>query len=236
MTLGRALGGSQLNDSARNQMQSTVQGDYLNANPYLDQMVNNAMDDVQGRVQSAFGAGGRFGSGINQEVLARELGKTSANIRGQNYGMERGYQNQAMNNAPAFAQQDYGEIGKIAAVGQQRDTYNQQLLDEARQRFDYTQGGEGAKKSLSDFSQFVQGNYGGTQTSQNPYFTNQGAGILGGALGGAQMMGSLQGMAPGLFQGAVGAMGPQIPGALSGLGGPWGLAGGAVLGGLLGGF
>jgi hypothetical protein len=223
MTLGRALGGSRLNDSARNQMQTTVDGGYLNSNPYIDRMFDNAAGQVQSRVNSAFGAGGRFGSGINQEVLTRELGNTAADIYGKNYAQERAYQNAAMGAAPGFANQDYGEIGKIAAVGSQRDAYNQALVDEARQRFDYEQGGEGAKKSLADFMGFIQGNYGGTTTTTNPYYQNQGAGILGGALSGAQMASSL----------GLGSM-SSLPWASSF--GPAGLAGGAILGGLLGGF
>lgn len=235
LTLGRALGGSRLNDTARDQLQRTVEGGYLNSNPYLDATFNKAANAVQARTDSAFSRAGRTGSGAHKQVFQQGLNDLATDIYGNNYARERQYQNAGILTAPGFAQGDYGEIGKIAAVGAQRDMYNQQLLDEARQRFEYETGGD--RNNLSEFINWINGagGQGGTQSTNNPYYQNRGAGILGGALSGAQLMGGLQTAAPSLFQGAVGAMGPQIPGALSGLGGPWGLAAGAGLG-ILGGL
>ena len=55
-----------------------------------------------------------------------------------------------------------------------------------------------------------------------------------GALGGAGLMNTAQGLFPSMFQSAVGAAGPQIPGALSFAGGWPGMAASALLGGILG--
>lgn len=188
LTIGRALGGSRLNDSARNQLQTTVDGGYLNANPYLDATFNKAADAVQARTDSAFSRAGRTGSGSHKQVFQQGMNDLATDIYGGNYARERQYQNAGILSAPAFAQGDYGEIGKIAAVGAQRDQYNQQLLDEARQRFEYETGGD--RNNLTEFINWINaaGGQGGTQTSTQPYYQNKGAGILGAALGAGSLL------------------------------------------------
>ena len=83
-------------------------------------------------------------------------------------------------------------------------------------------------QNLGKYASIIQpgAGIGGTSSStQNqPTYNNPLAGALGGAVGAA----GLQSAMPSLFQGAVGAMGPQIPGALSAFGGPAGMALGAV--------
>ena len=243
MTLGRALGGSKLTDSARGVMQNTVDGNYLDItqNPKfssaLGQISDRYRETIAPQTDAAFSRSGAFGGsahrnqmGINQRELSRGMNDMAASM----YDQERNRQMAATGLAPQFANNDYSEIAKISAVGDQRDAYNQSLLNDAVQKYGFD--ANKSRQNLSDYLGFVSGASAGTgqQQTNTPLYQNKGAGILGGALSGAQMFGGLQSMAPGLFQGAVGAMGPQIPGALAGLGGPGGLALGAGIGGLLG--
>jgi hypothetical protein len=245
MTLGRALGGSRLNDSARGVMQNTVDGNYLDItqNPKfssaLGQISDRYKETVAPQTDAAFSRSGVFGGsahqnqmGINQRELSRGMNDMAASM----YDQERNRQMAATGLAPGFANNDYNEIAKLSAVGDQRDAYNQSLLNDAVQKYGFD--ANKSRQNLSDYLGFVSGAAGdtGTKTQTQPNSSNRGAGILGGALSGAQMFGGLQSMAPSLFQGAVGSMGPQIPGMLSGFGGPGGLALGAGIGGLLGMF
>lgn len=93
-------------------LHSVAQGDYLNSNPYLDQMFGSASDSVTRAYQtatapqtdSAFASAGRYGSGAltgareqNQQALGNQLGNMASNIYGGNYQMERGRQDAASN-------------------------------------------------------------------------------------------------------------------------------------------
>ena len=192
LTTDRALSGSPLMNSAQGLLTDTMQGDYLNSNPYLDQNVNKALDTVQQRVNSAFGQGGRFGSGINQGVLAKEMGDTASQMYGQNFDQERSRQMQGMLFAPQMANQDYFDIGQLANVGMQKEGRSQGLINEDVNKYNYN--ANLPANALRNYIGLTGGNFGGTQTSSSPYYQNQGASALGGALGGASLGGSLGGM------------------------------------------
>jgi hypothetical protein len=77
MAQNRAIQGSPVEQAMQNQVQGTLQGDYLNSNPYLDQMYNTAAqrvtetfnDQVMPGINASFGAAGGQGSKIHQEPL-----------------------------------------------------------------------------------------------------------------------------------------------------------------------
>lgn len=90
----------------------TANGDYLNSNPYLDQMFGSAAGNVTRAYQTAtapqtdanFEATGRYGSGAlanarsqNQLDLGTTLNNLSSNIYGTNYANERQLQTTAAN-------------------------------------------------------------------------------------------------------------------------------------------
>jgi len=85
----------------------TLAGDYLDSNPWLDSYVGDVLGDVGDQVRSEFSQAGRYGSGYNQSVLARELARASTAIRGQEYGQERGRQMQAAGMIPALRSAEY---------------------------------------------------------------------------------------------------------------------------------
>jgi hypothetical protein len=190
-------------NNAQGLLTDTLQGDYLSpdSNPYLGGMLNNAMNSVQSRVNSAFGSGGRYGSGINQEVMTRELGNSANEILGGNYSNERNRQMQGMLFAPQMANQDYFDIGQLANVGAQKEGRAQGQINEDINRYNYNSNLEA--NALRNFIGLTGGNFGGTTTNSTPYHSNNTASTLGAGLG---LLGTL-GNAGSTFAGMGGAMG-----------------------------
>ncbi len=154
-TAQRAASGSPLNAAASQQMQSTINGDYLAAqqlDPYFDQ--------ARRSVDSQFANSGRYGSGLHKTALAETFGNIAAN----QYGNERDRQMQASQFAPTLAQQDYADMQALSGVGQQREAMAGNILGDQMDRFNFEQGIDQAK--LADYMQLVQGNYGGTNVER----------------------------------------------------------------------
>lgn len=76
---------------------STAEGGMLTNNPYIDKMVKDAQDSAADQTNRLFAAGGRYGSGTHQGVLANEMGKISNDLRFNNYNTERDRQLSAAN-------------------------------------------------------------------------------------------------------------------------------------------
>lgn len=84
---------------AQNLVNQNLSGANLNGNPYLEGIIGATNRDVTNGVNSQFNAAGRFGSGANQGILASKLAEADNNLRYQNYSTERGYQQNAINDA-----------------------------------------------------------------------------------------------------------------------------------------
>jgi hypothetical protein len=214
----RARNGSPLMAAAQAELGKTLGGAYLNANPYLQSMIDaatrgvtrNYQDTVSPGIDSAFSLAGRYGSGAHvaahdaaERILATQLGDIAGNLGYQGYAAERNNMLNALNAAPAYAQADYGDIAQLADVGRQREAAEQALINDQIARWNFEQQQPADK--LAQYAQLSRGDFGGTTTTTAPY--SSGAGILGGATSGA---------------GAGAAFGP------------WGAGIGAILGGLLG--
>ena len=210
----RALAGSPTLNAANNQVTNTMNGDYLSpdSNPYLKANVDQAMGDVQSRVNSQFN-NNNFGGSAHQEVLQRGLGDVANNMYGQNYAQERNRQLQATTQAPTLANADYMDGQMLQSIGGQRQGLAQNYLNQASGQFN----------NANNFQYDQLGRYGdvvtrgmgggGTQTSTGTMPDNQSSPIAG-AIGG----------------GATGyAIGSAIP-ALGASGGLWGAGAGALLG------
>lgn len=189
---GRALYGSPLTTAAQNQLTSTLNGDYLNSNPYIDQTYNQAAGNVVNKyneitnpgIDSAFTKGGRFGSGAyasarnqSDRTAAQELGNLATNIYGQNYANERQNQIQGQLYAPDLANQDYYDINQLSAVGDYNTNLSQAQIDADMARYNYN--ANKPLNALQQYQQMIQGNYGGTSTATNPYFRNSTGDTLG---------------------------------------------------------
>jgi len=96
---GRLGGGTQLSntgapgagpvDTALGTLSQTAQGDFVGANPFLNQTFDRAADAVQDRIASQFGQSGRFGGAQQQLLTGRTLNDLSNQIFGGAFQQER---------------------------------------------------------------------------------------------------------------------------------------------------
>lgn len=203
-------------------------GDMMN-NPYMTGMANAAADSITRAYQtatapqtaSAFAGSGRYGSGAygnavsqNQQDLATQLGNSMNNLYGGMYqnnmqnmlqgaqGLSTNYntaaqqQLQGSMNAPNIVNSVNGGISNLYNMGGNQQALNQQQINAPWQL-------------LNNFSNLVQGQYGGTMTSTQPYYQNRMAGGMGGAMGGAML-----GSAFGPIGMGIGALGGGLMGML----------------------
>lgn len=222
----RAELGSPILNDAQDQLASTMRGDYLNNNPYLQSAIDaassgitrNYREAIRPGIDSTFERAGRYGSNAYQtmqdqaqDTLAKNLGNVASQLSYADYGRERQLQDQAMQLAPAFAQADYDDIKQLGDVGSIYDAQSQAELSADIDRFNFEQTKPYNK--LGQYLAMIQGGYGGTQNTTTPFFSNRGANMLSGGLAGLGAAGRL-GMGGGDF-------------------GTWALGGLGALGGLL---
>jgi hypothetical protein len=149
----RALAGNPLLPAAQQQQQNVISGAYLQNNPYFNQAMQGAAqgatqnyNDAIKAAQGSASMAGRYGSGASADIqnrAANTLASTLANKYGelayQNYGAERGMQNQAAMNAPGLAQADYADISQLANVGKTAEDYQKTALQADLDRFNFEQ-------------------------------------------------------------------------------------------------
>jgi hypothetical protein len=224
LTEQRALAGSPVQNAANQQLQATLNGDFLHGGAGFNAALDAARNRILPDIQSRYSRGGRYGSGLGREAEARALADSFA----AQYGNERENQLRAMFFAPQAAASDYRDMNALAGVGAQREGQAQSSIDEAMSRHNF--GQQEPVDRLRQYRELIDGNFGNQQQSQTTGFRgNRGAGILGGALAGGQLAG-LMGLAPHAATAAT-ATAPAM--AAMGLGPIGGLIG---LGGLLGGL
>lgn len=222
MMTDRATAGTPITPAAQGLLTGTLNGDYLNPqnNPgfklALDDVANAYSRGTAAQTDAAFNRAGAYGGSAYKEMTEannRAFGDSLTKLAGDMYQQERGRQMSGLLAAPSIGGMDYADIDRLAGAGAMQDAYGQDVINADIDRYNYTQNLPA--DALRNYISLTGGNYGGTNTTTQPYFENKGAGLLGGAIGGG-MLG--YGAAP-----------------LLGLSGPVGLAAGAGLG-LLGGF
>lgn len=181
----RAMQGSPVNAAASGNLQSTLQGDYLNSNPHLQGAMDAAMSGITRNYQnavapgidSAFSGAGRYGSGMHanqhdmaQQNLADQLSDVGAAMAYKGYDDERMNQMRAAALAPTAAAQDYQDIGQLMQAGQIREAQANDELSESIYRHNYSQNEP--RDRLAEYMALVAGgNFGGSTTTQQPYFS-----------------------------------------------------------------
>ncbi len=99
-TYGRLAPGAETGiASAQSLVNRNLSGANLQGNPYLDAILGKTRQNVTSAVGDQFGTSGRFGSGMHAAILSRELADAENQARYQDYSTERGYQQQAINDA-----------------------------------------------------------------------------------------------------------------------------------------
>jgi hypothetical protein len=209
----RATQGSPLNAAAQGQIQSTINGDYLD--PTNNPAYGGLMQDVRNQVNSQFGTAGRTGSGAHTGVMTRGM----MDAGGRLYEQERKNQLNATTIAPTLAATDYNDASALLGVGAQREGLGQQYVDDQLARYNYAQ--QQPWMNLNNYSGAVSGlgSLGGTNTITSPGSSSN---AVGGALGGGLMGGMLGGQLFGGMGGMSANQGSWLGAGLGALGGIFG--------------
>lgn len=166
--------------------QRTLAGDYLSpdSNPWLKQTFNSGADAIQARLGSQFGGAGRFNSGAMVGASGQALTDLAGDIYGGNYQAERARQMQAAGMAPGL---DRGVM-----QGAQAQLMGGGILDEeALRKANF--GWENLDRYTNQLSRISSP----FSVQSTPMARNRGAGILGGALAGAQLFSNFGGFGGG---------------------------------------
>ena len=189
----RALSGSPITSAADNLATNTLNGNYLNSNPYLDANFNAGAQAIKTNYMNAIGdtasnlsGEGRYGSGAQlyannnaNNTLATDLGNLYTNTYYNNYNNERANQMSTMGQATNLANQDYTDLSKLSDVGSAQDAYNQSTTDADVDRWNYNQNL--AYNKLAQYMGLINGSYGMSSTTSTPV---SGTSSLGNALSG----------------------------------------------------
>lgn len=189
--------------SSLGQIGQTAAGGFLQGNPYQQAMVQAATrpltqqygEQIVPGIASLYSRAGRYGSGSMERALSgateaygRALGDVTSNIVGQDYARERGLQQQAQlgqaalaQAAPSFYQSSFLPAQTLAQVGAAREAIAARPLQEAIQRYQYSQ--QLPYQQLQGFLSSVYGTpMGSSQIAQVPQAqvnrTAQNLGIL----------------------------------------------------------
>ena len=186
LTSARALNGSPLLDTASRTISGIASQD---PTELISNSVNSAIDSASRNllpgINSAFASGGRTGSGLAAQAQADVLGSVATNAVNSLLPTIRSQQLQAASLLPGLANQDYVDYGNLFNVGAQRQSLNQNEINDSINRFNFNQQNpiDRARALLSAATGVPGGTI--TSSSSQPLYRNTGAGILGGASSGA---------------------------------------------------
>lgn len=210
---------------------ATAGGAFLMGNPYQQQMIQAATRPIMQQfeeqtlpgIASGFSQAGRYGSGAMERALgrateatSRAIGDVSTNIAFQDYGAERGRQQQAIlgqitaaGQAPQIYGQQFLPSQQLAQIGAAREAIAGLPLQEQMQRFQFAQ--QAPRESLQSFLSSVYGTplAGSQYAPQQQAQTNRAGNVFGGLATGAgigSMLGGTTGAGYGAALGALGGL------------------------------
>lgn len=168
-------------------LSDTLSGKYTDptSNPFFQGVADLVRSQVTPAVDSRFGAAGAFGSPLHQIGLSQGITRELAPHLFSAYQQERGFQNQAINNADAIAGRSATTRGNILQdIGNVYQGQNQAELDAARYRAEADraarlEGSSNYQDALARIGQFFRtekneaSSSSKTKGKQNPGFGNQ---------------------------------------------------------------
>lgn len=183
MISDRAINGSPVSSAAQNLAVNTLNGNYLNSNPFLDSMFDRASGAVQNRISSQFGQYGRDVS-ASLPFQQQGLNDLATQIYGGNYDAERNRQMQMLPYQQQIANQPYQDAAMLRGVGSEVEGMAGNIINDNVSRWNFEQ--QRPELALDSFLNRTMGNTMGS-TSVTPQYSNPGMGALGGAMTGASM-------------------------------------------------
>lgn len=155
----RGMAGSPLNAAAGGYVSDVLGGKYLGQDaPGMDAVRNRA----RAAADSTYSGLGRYGSGAHDTAVADSIGA----LEYGRYGQELDRMGGAAALAPTIAGQDFIDLNAVLGAG---DRYQQELQGEIEadvDRYNFEQ--QAPYANLQAFQDFIQGAYGGQQTSRTP--------------------------------------------------------------------
>lgn len=170
----RAAVGSPVNDAASGELTKTLNGGYLNNNPYLDQVVGQSSRDVMAGMDKLNARSGSFGNSGVYQSTARELADSSARIRYGDYNNERNRQVGSIGLAPQIANQDYVDANAALQAGNAFQSQDQRNLTDQYSRWQEAQNYP--KDQLGTLAKGLGLNYGSSSTGPGANSTGQALG------------------------------------------------------------
>lgn len=191
MNQARTLAGNnQLGGAASGLATNTLNGGFLNSNPYLDKTFEQARLATQNGLSSEFAGHGRNVE-ASQGLRSQQLDDLATKIYGGNYAQERQNQMATLGMSPGLNQAQYADANALMGIGGQQQQQRQTELDQPG-------------NSLDQYMQRVGGSYG--QVNSQPTSQNRFGSALGGGMLGSQLGGQFGGYG-GLIGGGLGALG-----------------------------
>jgi hypothetical protein len=192
---------------ARSQLDKTINGDYVNANPYSSGIADLIAQKTGAQYDSTFGAAGRSRGGLASLLSSQGIGDALNSFYSNQYNTDRGMQQQAIMAAPGFHQdQQNTDLNALLAGTQGAAMLPGQIA------------GQYASGVTNTTSPYVQNKTTETTGGLGPILST-GLGLA------AQIGGAFMGVPPGMGGGLGGLLG----GGGGGLGGLAGLAGGSAI-------
>lgn len=153
MVLAQARGGgSGVAQTALDEYNKTMSGQYLNDNPYLDQIVNRSVSAAGAAPISQAMMAGRFGGGTMANAMADAMQSTAANLYGQNYQQERDRMMAMLDRSGQVDDLQYADAQKIGQVGQQFEQDQSAQVQEQLNQYNAD------AQTLQTFLSLLQGN------------------------------------------------------------------------------
>ena len=179
MTQQRAMGGSPLTGAAQNYATQSLNGDFMNSNPWLDQTFNRAAQATRSAMDSQFATAGRDVQ-AQMPFRAEQLNNLATNIYGGAYDAERNRQQQTLPFANQLANQDYVDLGMLQGVGSQVEGKAGEVLGSQMDRWNFNQ--MRPEQALDSYFARINGLTGGYNSQQTPIYRNPMGSAMGGAL------------------------------------------------------
>lgn len=194
-----------------------LSGDYLKqGNPYFKNVADTVKANVVPQLESQF-SGSSYG--LNRPGAAYAVGNGTSdaigNLAYQDYQNQQGNQLKAAYLAPQVQQMPYTDIAQLYNAGATQQGQNQADINSNIDRFNF--GQQLPYNQLNQYANLISGNYGGTSTLTQPYYSNNSGNILGGGLLGASLGSALAptlGLSGGLATGGGGMLGALAMGLL----------------------
>lgn len=190
-TMGRALAGSPLLPAAQMENLATTRGGYLDiaGTPAFRRAFDVAAGDIIPGIQGAAVGAGRYGGGLTRQAEIEALGDQFFRQWAPLYSAERDRMMRATMAAPALAEADYSDIGRLYGVGAMQEQKAGEALADAMRRWQFQQ--QAPYTQLTTQAPIIGGtSVGGVTTTDvqgqgmNPITSALSGGMMGAYLGG----------------------------------------------------